>query len=174
MERKYNSEEIYKGKVVTLVKDEVLLDDGRHSYREVVKHLGGACIALEDEDGNFLMVKQYRYAQESEMYEFCAGKLEVGEDSSITIVREAVEETGYEVKDLKYFGYMAPTCGYSSEKIYLYHGKLGKYVGQHFDPDEKIDIYRFNLKQIEEMIKNGQIVDAKSICIMYHLKLMGE
>lgn len=169
MEKYYKREEIFKGKVVELVKDEVILDDGSHSYREVVHHIGGACIALEDQNGQLLMVKQYRYALESDMYEFCAGKLEVGEDPATTIVREAIEETGYEVKDVQYLGWISPSCGYTNEKIYLYHGYVGQFVGQDFDSEENIQIHRFTYDDINKMIEDHQIMDAKTICIMYHL-----
>lgn len=172
MEKFNKRQEIYNGYIVKLVKDEVILDDGSISYREVVKHNGGACIAIEDNEGKFLMVKQYRYAVEREMYEFCAGKLEPNEDPKNTAIREAVEETGYSVKDVVDFGYMVPTCGYCSELIYLYYAKLDKFLGQELDKDERIELHRFTLDEIHQMIKEGKIVDAKSICLAYHIERM--
>ena len=79
MERQVNREEIYQGKVIHVVKDEVELDDGSRAYREVVIHNGGVCIALKDGD-KFYMVRQYRYSLGKEMLEFPAGKIEKGED----------------------------------------------------------------------------------------------
>lgn len=170
MEKTYKSDEIYHGKIINLLKDEVILDDGQHSYREVVEHRGGACIAIEDLDGKFIMVKQYRYAQKCEVLEFCAGKLEPEEKPDVTVVREAIEETGYDVELVHDFGYMMPTPGYVSERIYLYHGRVKAYLGQTFDEDEKIELYHYSLDEIEMMIKKGEIVDAKTICLVYHLR----
>ena len=89
------------------------------------------------------------------------------------ILRESVEETGYQVQDLKSLGYIIPTCGYCSEKIYLYHGVAGKEVGQHFDADERIELKLYPFDQIKEMIRNNQIDDAKTIALMYRIEMEG-
>ena len=172
MEKQINRQEIYKGKVINVVKDEVELDDGTRSVREVVLHNGGACIALKKDDYYFL-VRQYRYALGKTMYEFPAGKIEKGEDPKETVLREAIEETGYSVKNLRSFGHVVPTCGYCSEKIYLYYGEADKEYGQHLDKDERIDICKFTFKQIKEMIINNEIDDSKTIALMYHLEMAG-
>jgi len=172
MEKQIRREEIYRGKVIHVVRDEVELDDGNKAYREVVLHNGGACIALKKDDCYF-MVKQYRYSLGKEMLEFPAGKIENGEDPMQAILRESVEETGYQVQDLKSLGYIIPTCGYCSEKIYLYHGTAGKEVGQHFDADERIELKLYPFDQIKEMIRNNQIDDAKTIALMYRIEMEG-
>ena len=172
MEKKIKRDEIFKGKVIHVVKDEVLLDNGNTSVRELVLHNGGACIALKKDD-RYFMVKQYRYTFSKEMLEFPAGKIEVGEDPKETILREVVEETGYSVKNLRSFGYIIPTCGYCSEKIYLYYGEADEYLGQDLDADENILLNQFTFKEIKEMIKNNKIDDAKTIALMYHIEMAG-
>ena len=54
---------VYEGDVVNLREDKAQIDDGQIVDRVVVEHPGGVGIALEDEDGKFFFVKQYRYAQ---------------------------------------------------------------------------------------------------------------
>ena len=85
VEKQIKRNEIYNGKIIHVVCDDVMIDDGTTSKREVVYHNGGVCIALKDSDGKFFMVKQYRYALEKEMIEFCAGKIEKGEDPDVAI-----------------------------------------------------------------------------------------
>ena len=172
MEKQIKRDDIYKGKVIHVVKDEVLCDNGNTSIREVVLHNGGACIALKKDD-KYFMVKQYRYPFSKEMLEFPAGKIENGEGPDETILREAVEETGYSVKNIRSFGYIIPTCGYCSEKIYLYYGEADEYLGQHFDKDENILLHQFTFKEIKEMVMNNQIDDAKTIALMYHIEMAG-
>lgn len=169
MEKFVSRENIYNGKVINVVKDEILINDSQKSYREVVLHNGGACIALKNKEGKYLLVKQYRYAQQDYMYEFCAGKLEKDEDPLEAIKREAIEETGYEAKNIKQYPFMAPTCGYCAEKIYLFSGEVDAFKGQKFDDDENVEIVELSLKEIVEMIDDGRIYDAKTICIVYHL-----
>ncbi|MBQ6126368.1 MAG: NUDIX hydrolase [Erysipelotrichaceae bacterium] len=172
MEKQINREEIYNGKVIHVVRDEVELDDGNRAYREVVLHNGGVCIALRNGD-SFYMVRQYRYSLGKEMLEFPAGKIEKGEDPDEAIVREVQEETGYTVKNLRKYPPIIPTCGYGSERIHLYYGIADQKVGQHFDPDERIELEKYTLKQIREMIASGQIDDSKTIALMYHLETEG-
>ena len=172
MEKQIEREEIYKGKVIHVVKDKVVLDDNTIAIREVVIHNGGVCIALKDKD-YFYMVKQYRYSEGKEMLEFPAGKIEKGEDPDEAIKRESMEETGYSAKNIKKFGYIIPTCGYSSEKIHLYYGEVDEYVGQHFDVDERMTLEKYTFSQIKEMIRNGEIDDAKTIALVCKLELEG-
>lgn len=173
MEKFVNRKEIYQGKVVHVVCDDVSLDDGRMAKREVVMHNGGACIALQDDDGKFLMVKQFRYALNKEMLEFCAGKLEKDEDALSAIKRECEEELGFKCNDVIALGYIIPTCGYCNEKIYLFYGKKGEYVGNNFDEDEKIEAYKYSIEEIKAMIDNGQIDDAKTIALVLKMGLKG-
>lgn len=170
MEKKIDSKTIFNGKVLTFIVDDVELDNSIKAKREIVVHRGGACIALEDEDHKFFMVRQYRYAQKEYMLEFCAGKLEEGEDSDLAILRECQEELGYIPKDVKNFGYIVPTCGYSTEKIYLYYGKVDKKVNQHFDEDESLEIEKHSLEEIKDMIEKNIITDAKTIALVYKIE----
>lgn len=171
MNKLLKRKEIYDGKVVKIVVDDVLLENNQEAKREVVIHNGGACIALKDSDNKFFMVKQFRYPLNTEMLEFCAGKIEKGENPDETIVREVQEELGYTAKNIIKFGYIVPTCGYSSEKIYLYYGEVDKKVNQHFDEDEFLLTSKYTYEEIEEMIKQNIITDSKTISLMYYLKL---
>ncbi|MDO4499796.1 MAG: NUDIX hydrolase [Erysipelotrichaceae bacterium] len=174
MEKQISRKEIYDGKIIHVVCDEVELDDGTKSKREVVYHHGGACIALKDSrDNKYYMVKQYRYSLEKDMLEFCAGKIEKGENPDEAILREAMEEVGYEAINVRKLGTIIPTCGYCSEKIHLYYGETGKEVGQHLDDNERIDLYKYTFKEIKDMIKSGEIDDAKTISLMYYVEMAG-
>lgn len=173
MEKQLKREEIYDGKVIHVVKDDVVLDDDTKSIREVVIHRGGACVALKDTDGKFFLVKQYRYCHEKEMLEFCAGKIEKDETPDSTVYREAEEELGYTIKNVRKFGYIIPTCGYSSEKIYLYYAEVDKSVNRHLDEDENIDVYKYSFEEIKQMIKDEVIDDAKTIALMYRIEMEG-
>lgn len=174
METKVKREEIYRGKVIKVVKDEVRLDDGSKTIREIVLHNGGVCIALKDlSDNKYFMVKQYRYALGKDMLEFCAGKIEKGEDPDAAVLREVVEEVGSSAKSLRRLGSISPTCGYSSEIIHLYYGEKKDTLSQHLDVDERIDVYKYSFKEIKEMIHNGIIDDGKTIALALYIEMEG-
>ncbi|MDO4701105.1 MAG: NUDIX hydrolase [Erysipelotrichaceae bacterium] len=169
MEKLIKRNTVFEGKIIDVYQDDVLLDSGRVGSREVVNHHGGATIAIEDFDGTYFMVKQYRYAVGEELLEFPAGKLELNESPLDAIVRESHEEVGVIVKDVKEYGYMIPTCGYCNEKIYMYSAKVDSYTKQALDQDEQLEVCKLTLSEIMDAIKSGLIKDAKTIILAYHL-----
>ena len=164
-EKTIKSNKIYDGKVVKLYVDEVLTCNLQNSVREIIKHNGGVCV-LAIIDNKVIMERQYRYAYDEILYELPAGKLEKNEDSKEAGKRELLEETGYEAKELIDYGKMYPTCGYSNEVIYLYVAKGLTKKERHLDEDEAIDIEFIELEKVIEMIQNGIIKDAKTICLI--------
>lgn len=163
-EKKISGEEIYKGKVVKLIKDKVLCPNGCESYREIVEHNGGAGILCVTSDNKVLLEKQYRYAYDEVLYEIPAGKLELNEDPYFAALREFEEETGNKANSLEHLIDIYPTCGYSSEIIYLYLAKDYVKTKTNFDDDEFILTEYVPLDEVLKMIDKGIIKDAKTIC----------
>lgn len=161
---------VYEGTVVRLREDKAELCDGQIVDRTVVEHPGGVGVALEDEDGKFFFVSQWRYAQGEVTLEYPAGKREKGEEDLLTAQREVIEETGYEGTDWKYLGLMYPTPAYDNETIGMYYAKKGRFVGQHLDSDENINVSKFSLDEITDMILQGKIHDAKTIGMTFLVK----
>lgn len=173
LEKKLSTERIYEGKVVNLRVDEAMVQDLKVK-REVVEHPGGVAILALDEENKVLCVRQYRYAQNKEMLEVPAGKLERGEDPFETGKRELQEETGYSAKNWVYLGEFIPTGAYLEEKIYMYFAYNLSYVGNHFDEDEFIELERYSLDELTEMILNQTIIDGKTMAMVLKVKLMFE
>ncbi len=169
-EKKIDGEVLFDGKVVRLERDKVLCPNGRESIREVIRHKGGAAILCLTENQEVLLIKQFRYPYDEVMYEIPAGKLEKNEDPYNAALRELEEETGNKAASLEFLGKIYPTCGYSSEIIYLYLAKNYIHTKTSFDEDECIESYYFPLEQVKKMISSGEIKDAKTICaITYYL-----
>ena len=166
-EKKVSSETIFKGKVVTLLKDQVLCPNGNLAYREVIKHPGGAAILCVTENDEILLERQFRYAYYDVIYEIPAGKLEYGENPYDAAMREFEEETGNKAKELIHLTDIYPTCGYSSEIIYLYLAKNYTKTKKNLDEDEIIETELIKMDKVLEMIENGQIRDAKTICALF-------
>ena len=161
-EKTIQSNIIYKGKILTLNNDEVLCPNGNKSYREIIHHHGGVCI-LCLVDNKVIMTKQYRYAYQEELYELPAGKLEKDEDSYQTGLRELEEETGYKAESLTDLGVMYPTCGYSDEIIHLYSANNVTKVDRHLDDDEVIELFKFSIDEILQMIDKGLTKDKQEV-----------
>ncbi|MBR3347228.1 MAG: NUDIX hydrolase, partial [Solobacterium sp.] len=97
-------------------------------------------------------------------------KKEPGEDPLTTARREIVEETGYEGEDFVRLGSLVPTPAYDTEVIELYYARQGKYVGQHLDADENINLSKLTLDEITEKILSGEVDDAKTVAMTFLIK----
>jgi len=170
IEKKIDSKRIFDGKIINVRCDDVLLPNGEKGYREVVEHPGGVAIALENHDGTFYLVNQFRYGQQKTMWEFPAGKKEINEDPFITAKREIIEETGYSAKDFVYLGQMVPTGAYLEEVIDMYYAKADKFIGQHLDEDEFITLKKFTLDEIIDMCMSNEICDGKTIAMAFMIR----
>lgn len=169
-EKKIDGEILYEGKILRLERDKVLCPNGKEAYREVVRHNGGAAILCLTEQDEVLLIKQFRYPYKEILYEIPAGKLEQGENPYAAAIRELEEETGNRAAGLELLGKIYPTCGYSSEVIYLYLARNYVHTATSFDEDEVIEGSFVPLHKVKEMILSGQIKDAKTICaISYYL-----
>jgi ADP-ribose pyrophosphatase len=171
-EKTLNSQIVYDGKVMTVIRDDVEISDGHKSFREVVLHSGGVVIlALKDED-TILLVKQFRYPLKQTVLELPAGKLELGENPDDACKRELEEETGYRANTWKSLGYINTTPGICTEKLYLYLAKNLEFVGEHPDEGEIIKAQEYKLNDVLNMVKNGEINDAKTLCTLFRSRLM--
>lgn len=169
-EKTIESKYMYQGKILKLREDKAQLPDGKIYDREVVEHPGGVGIALEDEEGKFFFVTQWRYAQETVTLEYPAGKREAGEDDLHTAQREIIEETGYEGTDWKYLGLICPTPAYDTETIGMYYARKGKFIGQDLDEDEAINLSKLSLDEITQKIVNSEVHDSKTIAMTFLVK----
>lgn len=136
----------------------------------MVRHNGGAAILCLNAQEEVLLIRQFRYPYNEILLEIPAGKLEKNEDPYTAAVRELEEETGNRAAGLEYLGKIYPTCGYSSEIIYLYLAKDYVFTETSFDEDECIEACFVPLSRVKEMILSGEIKDAKTICALsYYL-----
>ena len=96
--------------------------------------------------------------------EIPAGTLEPGEDPDLCAHRELQEEVGYRADrlDLMFRSYLAP--GYSTEMLYTFVARGLTRVCAERDPDEFIEIVEVPVERAVEMIRSGEIKDAKTIC----------
>lgn len=169
MEKELEREIVMDGKIMTVTKEKVLLENGNTAYREVVYHHGGVCV-LAIKDNKILLVKQFRYPNRINTLEIPAGKLEKNEDTKECALRELEEETNRRAKDMKFLFKFLPSPGYTSEWLYIYEAIDFEEVEDSLDGDEDefIDVIEMELEEAYQKILDGTIVDAKTvIAIMY-------
>jgi ADP-ribose pyrophosphatase len=87
------SEELYRGRVISLHKDTVAMPGGGESMREVVHHPGAVGVVALDDDDNVVLLRQYRHPIGTYLWELPAGLRDAdGEPPLETAKRELAEE----------------------------------------------------------------------------------
>lgn len=163
-EKTLRTERMYTGKIVSVDLLDIELPDGRKAKREVIRHGQAVAILARRPDGKFVFVRQYRKAAEEALIEVIAGGLEPNEDPIAGAKRETAEETGYEVKSIKYLTTIICTPGYCEERIHLYFAELSETAHeQDQDPDENVYPIILSEAEVEAGIKNGTLIDAKTL-----------
>ena len=154
---------VFEGKIINMRQDTVLLENGQLATRDVVEHPGGVCVLPLTDDGNVLMVKQFRYPYQEVLLEIPAGKLDKGNEDPLDCgKRELEEEAGVTAEEYISLGKMYPSPGYCDEMIHIYLAKGLHPSKQHLDEDEFLEVYSIPFETVLEEVLSGRITDAKT------------
>ena len=174
-EKQVASKQIFDGKVVKLFVDDIELPNGKGAFREVVRHPGAVCVIPITDDGEVIMVKQFRYPFASVLLEIPAGKLEIGEDPLDAVKRELEEESGVVADNIEFIGMTYTTVAFTDEKIYTYLATGLTYKESHPDEDEFLEVVKIPLDTLVNMVMSGEIKDSKTqVAILKAEKLLKE
>jgi ADP-ribose pyrophosphatase len=157
---------VYDGKKVRLEIHLLEDEEGRRSRREVCVHTGAVVILPFLTDDRILLLRNRRYAVGQILVELPAGTLEKKEDPINAAGRELQEETGYLASRLKPVGSFFSSPGILSEKMYAYAAYDLSKVGQALEEDEDLEVFEATFDEAIDMIRAGQIQDAKSIAAL--------
>jgi ADP-ribose pyrophosphatase len=164
---------VFEGRIVRLSVDTVRFPDGSTSELELIRHPGAACVLpflgdLSDPDPDVLLIHQYRYAGGGFMYEVPAGMPQGPDESWDECARrELEEETGYRAGTLHPLTHIYTTPGFTDEVIHLYAATDLTKGAVNRDTDEFMEVRRMPISRALGLIREGELVDAKSIaCIL--------
>lgn len=165
-EKTLTERKAFDGKFIKASVYDVELANGQHAIREVMHHPGGVVVVAQKDENTILMVKQYRYPIKKVMLELPAGRLEPNDNPDERIKKELLEETGHVAKTWKSLGYIFTTPGICDEKLYLYYATDLEFIEQRPDEGEIIEFYEYIIDDVFDLIKSGEINDAKTICAL--------
>jgi len=162
MEKWQSKRVIHKGPIVTLHAGNVMLDNGKLAYREVITHSGGVVI-VPVLGSDVILIRQFRIALEKEVLELPAGKLEVDEPPLQCAQRELEEEIGYKAERMTLASEYYSSVGYANEKAYVFLAFDLQKTEQRLEEDERIVVEKYPISEIKTMLKERIIEDAKTI-----------
>lgn len=155
---------IYKGKIINLRKDDIVLTDGNNAIREIVEHPGGVGIIAINDKNEVALVNQFRYPYKKVILEIPAGKKDSKIEKPVECaIRELKEETGIEAKKYIFLGNIYPTPGYCEEIIDIFLAIDLTYGECKLDEDEFLEVKYIDIDKVVSMIMKNEICDAKTI-----------
>lgn len=160
----------YHAHIFDVYNDYLKLPDGRQVVYDYIDHVPGACVLPVDENGNLILVSQYRNTIDKVTYEVPAGCMEPHESAMDCALRELEEETGYAAGKLAFLTETVLAIGTSNERTSVFIGTDLRKGRMHRDADEFIQVESFSLPQIMDLIRNGEIVDSKTLIAVYAYK----
>ena len=110
----------FRGRVITVTVDDVILPNGHRAQLELVHHPGGAAAVAIDEQERVCLLRQYRHAAGGWLWELPAGKLEPDEPPQQTARRELMEEAGVSARHWESLGRYFSSPGVFGEVLHLY------------------------------------------------------
>jgi ADP-ribose pyrophosphatase len=160
-----DSERVFQGKVFSVDRDRVKMPNGRTVTVDVVRHSRSVVLVPVPEPGKLILVRQYRYAVNAFLWELPAGSVDEGESPEEAARRECHEEIGLVPSTTVRLGAMYPTPGYCDEEMVFFRlsGLEKTDEKAAVDEDEDIETKVFDLRDVREMLRRGEIQDMKTL-----------
>lgn len=144
---------------------------------------GAATLLYNPEKATVVLTRQFRFpayfnAEPGYLLEVCAGKLD-GDDPVTCAKKEAEEETGYRVSDVRLVfprTYMSP--GSVTERLWLFVGRYDAAAkvsegGGHVEEGEDIEVIEMPFAEAMRLVGTGEIRDGKTIMLLQYAALNG-
>ena len=161
-----SSKTVFRSRVFHLNSDEIVEPSGIRARRDVIRHPGSVVILGLDESKTepyVLLIRQYRYAANREMWELPAGRIDEGEDALTAAKRELAEETGYSASEWKLALCYYSSPGFLDETMSLFAARGLRKGKASPEEDERINSKLLPLRQAVQWVMNGKICDGKAI-----------
>jgi 8-oxo-dGDP phosphatase len=162
------SDDIYRGKVMAVRRDQVRMPAGGTGVREILEHAGAVAVAALDADDRLMMIYQYRHAVERRLWEMPAGLLDhAGEDDVETARRELAEEVGLAADEWSVLIDVVPSPGFSDESVRVYLATGLHDVGRPDlgadDEEADLQTHWVPLADAVAMVFDGTIVNSSTV-----------
>ncbi len=124
---------------------------------------GSSMIVPVTNEGNILLVNQYRYLCDKESLEFPCGSINEGSNHMATAHHELAEETGFKAGSLEDVGHFNPYNGVTSEICHVYVGTDLAPAPSTPDETEEFELVSLSIEELEQHIQNNKIWDGMTL-----------
>lgn len=159
-----SSKKIFKHPRITLIEDEILLPSGKKTtYLKFGSRGHAAEIVCVRGDGKILLQIEYSHPSRQKLWQFPGGLVSSKEKPEIGANRELMEEAGFKAKKLEILGSYLGNHRRSTFRHYVYLATDLKEATLVGDDEEDIESFWFFEDEIEEMIRNGKIINCNAL-----------
>ncbi|MBM4100652.1 MAG: NUDIX hydrolase [Phycisphaerae bacterium] len=148
------------------------LRGGQMGQRHIVRHPGAVCVMAVRGDGSLVTIRNKRIAVDEWLHEFCAGKLERGEDPADAARRELEEETGHTAGRIASLGTFYTSPGFTDERMHAFLATDLTSCPTRLEADERIEVQFVEQARFERMIAAGEVCDGKTLATYLRWKVM--
>lgn len=170
-ETQISSEAVFDGALLHVRKDRVKLPNGKSTVREYIEHPGAVALVAYLDNGDVLLLNQFRYPLKKVFIELPAGKIDPGETPEETGLRELEEETGYKASELRFLTSIHPCIGYSDEVIHIYEAFSLREGYKQTDDNEFTETFSLSLDDAIQKVRAGEITDVKTMIGLMSAKM---
>lgn len=161
-----SSRVVHRAPVFEVTTDEVIEPSGVKARRDIIRHPGSVVVLALDErksEPSVLLIRQYRYAANQDLWELPAGRIDPGEDALAAAKRELAEETGYLASEWKLALYYYSSPGFLDETMSVFAARDLRKGKASPEEDEVITCKLVPLSKAVNWVMNGKLQDGKAI-----------
>ena len=128
------------------------------------------------EDNKIVMIRQYRHAAGIISLEIPGGVIEAGENPEKGVLRELMEETGYQFDSVELVSTVYANPSTAGNKTFCYLARGGKKVReQSLDEHEQITVHEYTIEEVKQLLADNQIAQSLHCTgLFYALMKLGE
>src|SRR5215470_10108785 len=157
---------VFTGRVFSVEVERRRFPNGTDHEVTIVRHSPSVVIIPMRDDGQVILIRQYRASVDRELWEVPAGRVDAGETPEDAVRRECEEEIGLVPRNVQRIRGLYPAPGYCDEELIFF--RVSDLVppapdSPHKpDEDEYIHVQPHPVDAARAMVANGQIVDLKT------------
>ena len=157
---------VYHGRVFSVEVEQVVMPNGHATEMAIVRHRPSVVLIPVRDDGQIVMIRQYRHALGRDLWELPAGNVDAGESPEAAAARECEEEIGQVPARIERLGGFYPTPGYCDEEMIFF-----RVSGLHAPPadsphkpdaDEDITTFAMPAADAKALVARGEVIDLKT------------
>jgi 8-oxo-dGTP pyrophosphatase MutT (NUDIX family) len=174
MWKKLSSKVLYEHPRLTLVEDEVEMENGiTGKYLKFDdKRFCVATIICVGSDGKILVQKQLSYPYNKEIFQFPGGGVDKGEDPEVGVNRELSEESKLKAQSLKFIGKHLINNRRSTLMNYVYVGTDLVEAFSNAEPEEEeIKNIWMTESEIDDLIRKDEDIEVNMLASWTFYKL---